>query len=655
MTSAFAGGFDDLSQWRGALRAGAIALRRRLDEHALSDPQVDAILAALQERLEADRLVVAFVAEFSRGKTELINAIVFADTGRRILPATPGRTTMCPVELSYDATAPTTLALLPIETRVAGLSLAAFREQAQAWTHLPLDPRQPDQMLDVLSEVMRTRKANLDEARSLGLWASSDPDDQPRPDDDGRVEVPVWRHALINYPHPLLEQGLVVLDTPGLNALGTEPELTLGQLASAHATVFIVGADTGVTRSDMAIWRDHLGTQRHSVFVVLNKIDALIDPLASSQEIAAQIDQQQRSTAELLGVAPDRVFALSARQALVARIESDEAALAASRVLDFERALAAELLPRRQQVLRQLVDETCARVHRHVTRKVGDLRRQLAEQMLELRGLRGKSSGKLQIMIDRIALEATEFEHCHSRLAALRSLHSKLLQETLSVLSAEHLDAEVDEFERQLPSGPFGIGKRKVFAALCARLVERVVTTRRQTGEMRAMFEGTFARLNAEFGLGLVSLPEPDFTRFIDDLGVVGQSYGQYLERDQAVRWLRPQFMAQFRSLLIPRLSVVFDGATNELERWSQSAIAHVDAQLHERRSSFQRRSESLVRIRSASENLESRIAEIERQERQLQRRLEEVDARIREVVERAAASGMHASPGLAVDQRASA
>ena len=46
-----------------------------------------------------EKLVVAFVAEFSRGKSELINAIFFADTGRRILPATPGRTTMCPVEL----------------------------------------------------------------------------------------------------------------------------------------------------------------------------------------------------------------------------------------------------------------------------------------------------------------------------------------------------------------------------------------------------------------------------------------------------------------------------------------------------------------------------------------------------------------------------
>ena len=101
--------------------------------------------------------------------------------------------------------------------------------------------------------------------------------------------MPAWRHALINYPHPLLQQGLVVLDTPGLNAIGAEPELTLGLLPSAHATVFILGADTGVTRSDMTIWRDHLGAHAPTRFIVLNKIDALDDPLATPEEVQAQI------------------------------------------------------------------------------------------------------------------------------------------------------------------------------------------------------------------------------------------------------------------------------------------------------------------------------------------------------------------------------
>jgi hypothetical protein len=52
----------------------------------------------------------------------------------------------------------------------------------------------------------------------------------------------------------------VILDTPGLNAIGTEPELTLSLLPNAHAVLFILAADTGVTQSDLAIWREHVGT-----------------------------------------------------------------------------------------------------------------------------------------------------------------------------------------------------------------------------------------------------------------------------------------------------------------------------------------------------------------------------------------------------------
>ena len=81
------------------------ALAEFLADHDLVDDADAGVLTALRERLASDKLVLAFVAEFSRGKSELINAIFFADTGRRVLPATPGRTTMCPVELFYDADA----------------------------------------------------------------------------------------------------------------------------------------------------------------------------------------------------------------------------------------------------------------------------------------------------------------------------------------------------------------------------------------------------------------------------------------------------------------------------------------------------------------------------------------------------------------------
>ena len=375
MNHSFAGSLDALGGWRAALVERLDELSQFLTINGLIDEPTQEQIELLRTRLGSDKLIVAFVAEFSRGKSELINSIFFSDTGRRILPATPGRTTMCPVELGWDGQEGAALALLPIETRLEGLSLTELRTQSRAWRYVPLDVQNPEQLSESLQEVMRTEWMSKENAKDLGFWSDERPEDNPPLDDLGRVQVPAWRHALINYPHPLLRQGLVVLDTPGLNAIGAEPELTLSFLPTAHATVFVLGADTGVTKSDLSIWRDHLGTNPLARFVVLNKIDTLNDPLLSREQVAEQIEVQVRDAARLLDIPAARVFPLSARQALTARIGGDAQALRESRLLPLEDALSAQLLPHRRDVLEQLVLSTTLQIETQIARRLVDGRR----------------------------------------------------------------------------------------------------------------------------------------------------------------------------------------------------------------------------------------------------------------------------------------
>jgi hypothetical protein len=63
---------EALEEYRGALVAAELA-----------DAASEQRLAHALARVRDDRLSVAFVAEFSRGKSELINAIFFADYGQR--------------------------------------------------------------------------------------------------------------------------------------------------------------------------------------------------------------------------------------------------------------------------------------------------------------------------------------------------------------------------------------------------------------------------------------------------------------------------------------------------------------------------------------------------------------------------------------------
>lgn len=627
MTPTFASQLDALSAWRSAIDSQLGQLGRFAREHELLDDDASAWFEAMRVRLAGDKLIVAFVAEFSRGKSELINAVFFAGSGRRMLPATPGRTTMCPVELGYDADEPTGLSLLPIETRLDNVSLTELYGQPKAWHRIEIDLQQPDQMAQALTEVMRTRAVTVDDARALGFWDDDRPDDNPKPDAEGKIDVPVWRHARINLPHPLLKRGLVVLDTPGLNAIGTEPELTLGLLPMAHATVFILGADTGVTKSDLSIWRDHLSGPALARFVALNKIDALADPLSPPAVTQQLIEQQCGSVARDLELPRDHVFPISARQALAARVEGNDAMLQSSRILALEQALSEGLLPKRRETLEGATIEGVRQLQSRVQRKLSDDRRQVAEQLLELRGLRGKSAGKVQLMLKRAQLEADEFEACTTKLSAMRSVHSRMLKDTLVGLSSDKLRDPVDRFQGALSGSLLQLGAKKAFAEMCTQLRRIIEVAQVRSSEIHAMLAPTFAQLNAEYGFSLSLETPPDLLRFANDLSTIERNYVQYLGLGQAIKLAQPRFQAQFRRMLVSRLRVVFESASGEIELWNKTASAQVDTQLRERRRTFKRRQESLERIQQAAGELESRLSELQAQDDRMQQVLTRLNA----------------------------
>jgi hypothetical protein len=618
MHSPIADSLDALASWRQALDKQIGAFGRALSDHDLLDDGGSTLLAALRERLASEKLTLAFVAEFSRGKSELINAIFFSDAGRRVLPATPGRTTMCPVELRHEPDMAPRLALLPIETRLRGLSLSELRPRDEHWQIVPLDPANPQSLVDALGAVTRTQRVNVEQATALGFWDASQPEDNPPQGADGSVEVPAWRHAVINYPHPLLQRGLVVIDTPGLNAVGAEPELTLGMLPSAHAVVFVLAADTGVTRSDLTIWREHLGPASLERFVVLNKIDTLVDPLATPELIESQIEQQRRNTAETLGITPARVFALSAREALAARVEGHADALARSRLPPLERALMEQLLPRRQQLLVQSAVTVVDQLRGAAGRRLADRGRQHAEQLMELRGLRGKSGAKLRMMVERADLDLADFERCMARLAALRAVQMRILRKVLSVLSAEALRTELQAMQSAMGAKPFNLGARSAFETLLKRLRAAVLQAQVQAEEMRQMLDGSFKQLNTEFGFACTLAPVPELNPFLGELDLIEQSYSRYLGITQAWRLAQPGFAEQFRRMLLSRLRVVFENAAGELELWSKGATSQVEVQLRERRRGFTRRREALQRVQTATGDLEQRIGEVQGQDETL-------------------------------------
>ncbi len=627
--------FDQHGMWRREFAQQLKRLADWMSSHDLMDAALQERLQRLEDQVRSDKVMVAFVAEFSRGKSELINAIFFAGYGRRIMPASAGRTTMCPTELGYEIGVAPSLRLLPIETRLQVQSLTEWRTKRDRWEEVPLDVADADQIAKALEKVAEVRKVSLDNARALGFWHDDLTDENPVPDAQGLVEVPMWRHAIINIPHPLLKQGLVILDTPGLNAVGAEPELTVNLIPQAHAVVFILGADTGVTRSDLAIWREHLAMEPESMdgrLVVLNKIDTLWDTLNSAEQVHAQMQRQRITSAEMLGVPIERVVPVSAQKGLVAKITADDVLLESSGLPVLEEVLAQGIMGRRQAILRAAVANGVASLRAETARVINIRRRDLDDQMAELRSLRGKNASVIESMRHRIEQEQREFDLSTAKIQAVRAVHLKLLRDVFQQLGAKALKAELAELAQSLQKKGLKLGVKQIYLDTFDKLRSTMDKAQASGTEIQAMLGGTFRQLNAEFGFSLQVPPAPQLEHFSNDLNQIEQSHLQYLGLGNALKLAQPEFAERLVRALAMRLRTVYESAANDLELWSKSATAQLDAQLRERRKSFARRIEAVDRIQHAASGLVERISEIEAGEGELlllERRLQELTGQL--------------------------
>ena len=612
--------FEAYSDWRRRLSAGISGLHEWLSQQELADAQTDLQVQRLLERLHQDKLVVAFVAEFSRGKSELINAIFFADFGQRLLPSAAGLTTMCPTELLYDPTRPPSIRLLPIETRARDGSVAEFKNYADEWVTLPLDLSAADKMSQALSQVSQTKRVPIALARKYGLYDEADVLAPMSAADEAAVDIPCWRHAVINFPHPLLQQGLVILDTPGLNAIGTEPELTLSLLPNAHALLFVLAADAGVTKTDVEVWRNHLvgpdPSTREGRLVILNKIDGLWDDLKSSADVDAEIARQVRSCAQILSLPPAQVFAVSAQKALLAKVNGDDTLLARSRLPQLEQALSKELIPAKREIVGTATRAEIKALALTV-RAILDARSAgIQEQLAELRGLRGKNHDVVEHMMERIKQEKELFERGMQRYTALRNVFTQHTTALYESIGLETLREAAGETRRRIERSPFTKGVREAMSEFFEAIRTNIEASAQKTGEIHAMMEAMYTRFASEHGLEAFAPPPFSMLKYQKEVDRLERAYNVHFNTLwNMVSKAKFSLMKRFFETIAIRVKHVFDIANRDLESWLRAVMAPLETQVREHHLQLRRRLESVKRIHRASDELEERIAELEQSE----------------------------------------
>ncbi|WP_191090421.1 dynamin family protein [Dechloromonas sp. CZR5] len=632
--------FAAYSAWRSRLAAHVGELQNWLGQNELSDAQSDLRLTQLLDRLREDRLNVAFVAEFSRGKSELINAIFFADYGNRMLPSSAGRTTMCPTELLFDGNKLPCIELLPIQTRSSNSSVSEYKRFPDEWTQVPLDTNSPDAMQDALRHVSETTRVTPAEATRLGFAVGEAQADLYTVGSDGLVEVPRWRHAMINFPHPLLKQGLVILDTPGLNAIGAEPELTLSLLPNAHAVLFILAADSGVTQSDMAIWREHIcggGVARRGRMVVLNKIDGQWDELKAQDEIDAEIQRQVEASADILELPVGQVFPVSAQKGLVAKINGDAALLEKSRLPLLEAALSKELIPAKRDIVCDSTEGEFGDVSRRVRGLLDSRMDGLREQLTELTELRGKNKGVVEYMMGKVRAEKDEFESGLQRYYAVRSVFSTLTNNLFGHLGLDVLRQLTHETRATMDEAVFSKTLSDAMANFFARSREALTKSSGEIGEILAMMEAVYKKFTVEHGLKLGSPTSFSLLRYEKELDRLQAWCNDHLNTMISLMTHDKKNITQkFFEEVAVQVRRAFEHANRDAEVWLRAVMAPMETQVREHQIQLKRRLESIKRIHQATDTLEDRIAELEGVEATLKQQiaaLEEIIGRVQEML----------------------
>jgi len=604
----------DFSERRMRLATAITDYADWLDRQHGIDAERTLRLADTASGLRQDKLVVAFVAEFSRGKTELINALFFADHGQRLLPSEAGRTTMCPTELFSTPGEAPSLCLLPIETRRRSESLARLKHMPIEWCRVLLDPTDPRQLQESLKKLTETRLMPAVDAIELGLWSSEDASERHLLRADGTVEVPAWRYAMVNYPHPLLQAGLTILDTPGLNALGAEPELTLSVIPNAHAVMFLLATDSGVTRSDLEIWQKHVHRHANYHVAVLNKIDMLWDELKSDAEVQASIERQAEETARVLKLPRSRVFTVSAQKALAATIRGDAAMRVRSGIESLEYLLAHQVIPARRDMLYHAVSREVMSLLDESRVDLAERLKRSSDEMIQLSQLSGKNRELIEQSRANLQKEKDSYDITADQFRLTRKMMKRQGDHLLSYLSEDTLSVICKAGRAAMESSLTTRGLTGGIRQLSEQMGERLQEATQLADNMLDALDQAYIRFHRQHHLPKMQVPRLDLGAYRNRLEALTRETEAFC-KDPANLMLEKRFMIRrFYAGLAEEARKAFGLARMEAERWLRIALDPIMTRIREHKQYLDTRLASLQRILENMGTLHSRMAQIKQE-----------------------------------------
>ncbi len=603
----------EYAQWRGQLARSIEMYREWRRRYGMSDVHSTDTLLNILSGLDNDRITLAFAAEFSRGKTELINSLFFAETGIRLLPSSPGRTTMCPTEIFFDKKEGAYIRVLDISTRLEDLSLIEYKQMPKKWKHISLEGKSPTQMQEAFKHLVAVKTVPVDMADKLGLWNENEAAEQGL-SNATEVEVPCWRHALISFPHPLLEEGLSILDTPGLNALGTEPELTLSMLPSAQAIIFVLAADTGVTKSDLEMWRNHICSARNNkqgLAVVMNKIDSMWDDLAGETGYENSIKKQISSSASILKLKESLIFPVSAKQALLAKVKKDNALLERSRLKGLEHYLSNDILKQRRKILMATILKDIGFLINESSSLTDSKLVNATKQLDEFR----KVDFENKDMTDKLMSETRDRQKAYTsnveNFQASRRVFTVQAKILIESFAKEKIEIIIHETKGEMSKSLTTFGMKKSISKLFDDLRDLLQDSIDITNETRRLVKAIHKKFHDEYGFKEIEPKLFSIKQYQDDLETIFAEGEAFRSSAKTTMTEQSVVVNKLYSTLIAKARNILKQAYKDALTWSNGVLVPLMHQIKDHKKQIESRLQMLKKINDSKGSVSENIAHL--------------------------------------------
>jgi len=267
----------------------------------LARPETAKTLSSIQSKIEEEAFNLVVLGQFKRGKSTFINALLGAD----VLPT----------------------AIVPLTSVVTVLR---YGPEVKARVRF-LDGREEETKIANLSAYI-TERENPQNRKSV-------------------KDVEVF------YPSDYLKGGVRIIDTPGVGSVYSHnTDVALAYLPHVDAAIFIVSADPPLSGSEHQFLKD-VRAYASKLFFLLNKIDQV-----NEKERQESLEFTRHILEQDLGTGNVRIQPLSARVALEAKKNKNEAELKRSLLPDIEKRLRAFLVHEKGKVFLTAIINSLSRL-----------------------------------------------------------------------------------------------------------------------------------------------------------------------------------------------------------------------------------------------------------------------------------------------------